>query len=95
MARYIAVDTVIFTDTNGIPHSVKDRRDISTQTLSHEIDVKEGDLLDEIASRREVFGDFGENQAWRIFDLNIAELYQVDFDLSKIKRLKIPLRNSF
>ena len=89
--RYIDVDTVTFTDINGKSYPVKDRRDISTQTLAFEIDVKEGDLLDEVASRREVYGDFGEVHAWRIFDLNIVRLTEVGFDMSKIKRLKIPL----
>ena len=89
--RYIDVDTVTFTDINGKSYPVKDRRDISTQTLAFEIDVKEGDLLDEVASRREVYGDFGEVHAWRIFDLNIVRLTEAGFDMSKIKRLKIPL----
>lgn len=89
--RYIDVDTITFTDINGKSYPVKDRRDISEQTLSFEIDTKEGDLLDEVASRREVFGDFGEVNAWRIFDLNIVKLTENNFDMNKIKRLKIPL----
>jgi len=89
--RYIDVDTVTFTDINGKSYPVKDRRDISTQALAFEMDVKEGDLLDDIASRREVFGDFGEVQAWRIFDLNIVRLTEVGFDIDKIKKMKIPL----
>ena len=89
--RYIDVDTVTFTDINGKSYPVKDRRDISSQTLAFEIDIKESDLLDEVASRREVYGDFGEVHAWRIFDLNIVKLTEVGFDMSKIKRLKIPL----
>lgn len=91
MPRYIDVDTITFTDINGKSYPVKDIRPISTQTLSSSIDIKEGDLLDEVASRKEVFGDYGENQAWRIFDLNVVELTQVNFDLNKIKRLKIPI----
>lgn len=89
--RYIDVDTITFTDINGKSYPVKDIRPISTQTLAFEIDTKENDLLDEIASRREVYGDFGEVHAWRIFDLNIVRLTEVDFDMSKTKRLKIPL----
>lgn len=89
--RYIDVDTVTFTDINGKQYPVKDRRDISTQTQAFEIETKSNDLLDEVASRKEVYGDFGEVHAWRIFDLNIVELTQVDFDMTKIKKLKIPL----
>jgi len=91
MPRYADVDTITFTDVNGNSYPVKDIREISTQTLAFEIDKNENDLLDEIASRREVYGDFGEVQSWRIFDLNIAEFAEVDFDLSKIKRVKIPV----
>lgn len=89
--RYIDVDTITFTDINGRQYPVKDIRLISNQTQAFEIDIKSNDLLDEVASRREVYGDFGEIHAWRIFDLNIVELTQVDFDMTKIKKLKIPL----
>lgn len=92
MPRYNSVDTITFTDINGKSYPVKDIRSISNQVLNFSIPVKEGDLLDEIATRQEIFGDFAENQAWRIFDLNVAELAQVNFDLSKLKRLKIPIR---
>ena len=89
--RYIDVDTITFTDINGKQYPVKDIRLISNQTQAFEIDIKSNDLLDEVASRMEVYGDFGEVHAWRIFDLNIVELTQVDFDMTKIKKLKIPL----
>jgi hypothetical protein len=92
MPRYLDVDTITFTDIHGNSYPVKDIRPISTQVLNFTIPVKDGDLLDEIATRPEVFGDFAENQAWRIFDLNIAELAEANFDLSKLKRLKIPIR---
>ena len=91
MPRYADVDTITFTDVDGNSFQVKDIRSISSQVLSFEIDKKENDLLDEVASRRVTFGDFGEIQSWRIFDLNIVELTQVNFDLTKIKRLKVPV----
>lgn len=89
--RFLDVDTVTFTDINGKQYPVKDRREISTQVQAFEIETKSNDLLDEVASRKEVYGDNGEVHAWRIFDLNIAELTQVDFNMTKIKKLKIPL----
>ena len=91
MPRYANVETITFTDINGNSYPVKDVREISTQTLSFKIDKNENDLLDEIASRREVYGDFGEVQSWRIFDLNIVEFTEKNFDLTKINRVKIPV----
>lgn len=91
MPRYNDVDTISFEDVNGNQFPVKDIREISSQTLAFEVDVKQEDLLDEVASRRETFGDFGEVQSWRIFDLNIVKLTEANFDMSKISRLKIPV----
>jgi len=91
MPRYSDVDTISFEDLNGNLFPVKDIRLISTQILAFEIDKNENDLLDEISSRRDVFGDFGEIQSWRIFDLNIVKLTEVNFDIRKLKRIKIPV----
>lgn len=91
MARYLNVDTLSFTDRLGNTYPVKDIREIPSEQISFEIDVDEETLLDEIASRQEVFGDFGEQQSYRIFDLNIEILTEANFDLTNIKRLKVPV----
>lgn len=91
MSRYISVDTITFTNKNGNSFPVKDTRPISEQTINQEIDVTRGDLLDEIASRKEVFGDNGEVQTWRLFDANIVELTENGFEINNIKKLKVPL----
>jgi len=91
MPRYSDIDTITFTDVNGNSYPVKDIRLISSQTFALEIDRSEHDLLDEIASRREIYGDFGEVQSWRIFDLNIVKFTEANFSLTKIKRIKIPV----
>lgn len=91
MPRYNDVDTIVFTDVNGIPHSVKDIRPISEQTMAFEIDKNKYDLLDEVANRPSVFGAYGESKSWQIFDLNIVKLTEANFDLSRITRLKIPV----
>lgn len=89
MPRYNNVETIVFTNYQGKQFPVKDIRLISTQTVSFEIDKSETDLLDEVASRKSVYGDFGENQSWRIFDLNIVKLTENNFDVTKIRKLKI------
>lgn len=90
MSRYIGVDTITFTDVNSNSFPVKDVREITSEPVGFEIDTKENDLLDEVASRKEVFGEFGELQSYRIFDLNIIKLTEANFDMTKIKKLKIP-----
>lgn len=89
MPRYNNVDTIIFTDSNGTQTAVKDRRLISLQVFAFEIELKSDNYLDEIASRQSVYGRNGEQQSWKLFDLNIVKLTEARFDLSKLKRLKI------
>lgn len=91
MPRFADVETINFTAADKTTYPVKDSRSISDQVLSFEIDKNENDLLDEVASRQEVYGNFGEIQSWRIFDLNIVKLTESNFDLTKINRLKIPI----
>jgi hypothetical protein len=91
MSRYINVDTITFTNFDGNSYPVKDTREISVQTINQEIDVDKGDLLDEIASRNEVFGANGEIQTWRLFDANIVTLTESNFQIENIKKLKVPL----
>ncbi len=91
MSRYINVDTITFTNIDGNSYPVKDTREISVQTINQEIDVDKGDLLDEIASRNEVFGANGEIQTWRLFDANIVTLTENNFQIENIKKLKVPL----
>jgi len=91
MPRFNDVETITFTNAYGKQFSIKDIRPISKQVLSFEMDKKENDLIDEIASRRDVFGDFGELQSWRVFDINIIRLTEANFNLKKIRRIKIPV----
>jgi len=88
--RYYLCDDVTFTDYSRGDVIIKDRREIPVEEVRFEIDKKSSELLDEIACRPEVFGDNGEIQTYRIFDLNIAAIVQNNFDLTKIKKVKIP-----
>lgn len=89
--RYFNVDTVSFNDKNGRIAPVKDVRPISDQQINFEILTKESDLLDEIASREEIYGGASEDLSYKIFDANIINLFEVGFDMSKIRRIKIPV----
>jgi hypothetical protein len=89
--RYFDIETVSFNDKNGRVVPVKDIRPIPEQAENFEIKIKSGDLLDEIASRTNIYGEGSEDQAYKIFDANIIEIFESGFDLSKIRRLRIPL----
>ena len=89
--RYIGIDTISFTDVNGIQYPIKDIRPIPIYKTLLTVDVKESDKIDEIASRDVVYGAGGEDQSYKIYDHNIVFLVEAGFDMSKIKTLKIPM----
>lgn len=89
--RYFDVPVVTFNDANNRVTQVRDLRPIPTQVIDFEIPIKEQDLLDEIASRESIFGPGAEPQSYRIFDANIVELFDAEFDLTRIRRLRIPV----
>lgn len=88
--RYFLCDDVVFTDHARGAVVIKDRRNIPVEEVRFEIDKKSGELLDETACRPDVFGDNAEMQTYRLFDLNIEQITQNNFDLTKIRKLKIP-----
>lgn len=90
MSRYLPIDTVVFEDPLRGEVEIKDRRSIPSEEIAFEVDLKQGDLLDEIATRRTVYGSGGETQVFRIFDANTREIFAAGLNLDNIKRLKIP-----
>lgn len=90
MSRYLNVETVSFSHPDGKTYPVKDIRPIPEQTIIFDIDINEGATLDEVASRSSVYGDNGEIQSYKIFDANIVELTELNFELTNIKKVKIP-----
>lgn len=91
MSRYINIPTVIFTDKDGKSYPIKDIRPIPKEETAFTIDLKEGDDIDDIATRPNVYGDGAEGMAYRIWDANIVQMYEADFDTAKMKTLRIPL----
>jgi len=89
--RYLNVDTITFTDVNNNSYRVKEIRDIISEPISFELNINKGDFLDEIASRKDIYGNYGESETYRIFDANIVRLTEVNFDLTKVRSVKIPL----
>ena len=88
--RYQNIDTISFTDYKGDKFAVKDIRPISIFTTILEIKILDNALLDEIISRKDLFGDGAEDLSYALFDHNIEKITESKFDLSKLKKLKIP-----
>lgn len=89
--RYFTIDTISFTNSNGITVPIKDKRPIPDEQISFEVGINTDADLDEVASRSDVFGEDFEDQAFRIFDANIIDIIENGYDLSKIRKLKIPV----
>jgi hypothetical protein len=89
--RYLNIPTVTFTAINGVSYQVKDRRPISVFDTAFEIDLNANDDLDEVASRPDIYGDNAEGLAYAIVDNNIVKFVETNFDVTKIKRVAIPI----
>ena len=89
--RYLKTRTISFTDVNGKEYAIKDIRPIPVGVKRITVDVKESDRLDEIASREIVYKKSGEDQSYKLIDMNIVALIEAKFDLSRIKTLEIPV----
>lgn len=90
MSRYLDIDTVVFDDPVRGEVEIKDRRPIPEEEIAFEINLKKGDMLDEIATRNSIFGVGGETQVYRLFDANTREIVAANFSFDNIQKLKIP-----
>ena len=89
--RYLDVPTVTFTASNGKSYQIRDRRPITVYSTAFDMNASGRDMLDEIASRREVWGANAEGLAYAIFDNNVEKMVELNFDLTRIKTLHIPV----
>ena len=89
--RYTNIDTLSFTDRNGVSHAVYDTRPINTFENALDLKNKEGMKIDELIARQDLFGDGQESLVFAIADHNIVKLTESDFVVSKLKIIKIPV----
>lgn len=89
--RYININTISFTNSQGITVPIKDKRPILKEAISFEVGKNSEDDLDEVVSRASVYGEDAEDQSYRLFDANIIEIVENKYDLSKVRKLKVPL----
>jgi translation elongation factor P/translation initiation factor 5A len=88
--RYLRVETISFTDSNGRTYPIKDTRTFEEYTIRKRIEVTERDKLDEIASRVDVYGIGGYTDSYKLFDQNRVQLVDHALALDRIKTLEIP-----
>lgn len=88
--RYIDVDTIEFTDVNGKTYAVKDIRPLEDLTTAIIIPVVDGLMLDEVASRPDVFGIDQEGLTYKFLDLNAEKLTEQRFEVNNLVRLRVP-----
>lgn len=89
--RYFDIEEITF--KNALGRSVKVKNLLPVPARSNNsvvIALAENDELDEIATRTDIYGEGYEAKAYDIFAENIEELTQNDFDMNRLKRLRIP-----
>lgn len=89
--RYFDVEEITFKNSLGRSVKIKDLLTVPARSdNSVVIALAKDDELDEIATRTDIYGEGYEAKAYDIFAENIEELVQNDFDMNRLKRLRIP-----
>lgn len=88
--RYINEDDFVWTDGDNVTHKLKFFRTIPSYDSMKKITTTAFDMLDEIASRQEIYGDGGELDTYKLIEANRTKLIESGFDMAKIKTLEIP-----
>jgi len=90
--RDLSVETISFLDANKKTYAIKDMTEYVDYALSFILPIQNKDRIDEIATRKDVYGEDSEEDIYKIIEMNIVELFESKFNLSKLKELKIPVR---
>lgn len=89
--RYFDVEEITFKNSLGRSVKIKDLLSVPARSdNSVVITLAKDDELDEIATRTDIYGEGYEAKSYDIFAENIEELVQNDFDMNRLKRLRIP-----
>jgi hypothetical protein len=89
--RFIGVPNIIFTDVNGVSYTIKDTRPVSVFKTGNIHKLQSGYDIDEIISRKEYYGDGAEDKSWAVVDHNLETITERDFDLTRLKEIRIPV----
>jgi len=89
--RYINVDNIEFTNIDNKTFVVKDMREIPIYNTLVNLKIDENAMLDEIATRQEVYGEAREDLSYAIFEHNMTAITENNFSLEKFKKIKVPV----
>jgi len=89
--RYLNTEKITFIIDDKIA-IMNDIRPIPIYTTRETINIREGEFLDEIATRKNVFGPDSEISIYTIFEHNVLDLFENYFNLWDLKTLNIPNR---
>ena len=91
--RDFGLPNITFTDDKGKSYSIKDMKDYTENSYQtwFDYELQNEEQIDEIASRKSVYGEGSESEFYRIMEHNMIALFDNMFDMSRIKTLKIPL----
>lgn len=82
---------ISFNDELGNTFPVRDKKDIGTFKTASTIDNVQGAMLDDIASRQEIYGDGAEDLSYTIFEANIEAIVEAGLNEGLVKKLIIPV----
>jgi hypothetical protein len=80
-----------FSWLNNTTYNIKAVKDIPAYNRCIDYKITSGQLIDEIATKSEIYGEGRESDSYKIFEANACVLVENKFDLTKIKTLKIPV----
>lgn len=89
--RYFSIEDVTFTNGFNKTVTIKDILPNSAKPeMSVKLRIQDGDDLDEIASRNNIYGEDHEMDAFKIFMDNVEEIAFANYDISRLRSLRIP-----
>jgi len=91
MSRYNLIDTITYNDKNGTEYPVKDVRPIPSYINGREVPLPAESKIDGLITREDNFGPDTEEYTYAVTDYNIEKLAEHNFDLSRLKRIRIPV----
>jgi hypothetical protein len=87
------IKDISFTDANGRTYLIKDMKDYTALNYQQWFiyNLKQGEDLDAIAARNDVYREGAESNFYKILEYNAQALCNVNFDITKLKTINIPI----